>query len=60
MLQFRDLILKYNKERHNKLKTSENEKNIEAELHKGSKLTAFKRQIIKDFKNYHKLKQYFD
>ena len=59
MLQFQQLMLEYSKEKHNKFKTSEIENNIEAELHKGSKLTAFKRQIVKDFKNYHKFKQYF-
>jgi len=60
MLQFQQLMLKYSKEKHNKLKVNEIEKNIKSELHKGSKLTAFKRQIIENYKNYHHLKQYFD
>ncbi len=60
MLQFQQLMLRYSKEKHNKFKISEIEKHIEAELHKGSKLTGFKRQVIKTFKNYHELKQYFD
>lgn len=60
MLQFQKLMSDYAKEKHNKLKTKRIEQSIAEELHKGSKLTAFKRQIIKNFENYHKLKQYFD
>ncbi len=60
MMQFQKLMLDYHKEKNNKHKLAEIEKNIKTELHKGSKLTAFKRQIIKNFTNYHKLKQYFD
>jgi len=60
MMQFQSLMILYGKEKNNKLKITEIEKNIKAELHKGSKLTAFKRQIIKNFLNYKSLKQYFD
>jgi len=60
MLQFQKLMLDYNKERNNKYKLAAIEENIKAELHKGSKLTAFKRQIIKNYSNYHSLMEYFD
>ncbi len=59
MLYFQGLMLKYNKEKFNEKKLSKIESKIEDELHKGSKLTAFKRQIIKKY-NYKKLQKYFD
>jgi len=60
MLQFQNLMLDYYEGKNNIHKLAEIERNIKVELHKGSKLTAFKRQIIKDFENYSPLKQYFD
>ncbi len=60
MLSFHNLILNYSRAKHNKIKLSRMEICIKEELHKGSKLTAFKRQIIKDNTKYHQFKKYFD
>lgn len=60
MLSFHHLMLEYNKAKHNEKKFKNREMFIEEELHKGSKLTAFKRQVIKDNSKYHQFKKYFD
>jgi len=60
MIQFQQLMLNYSKEKNNKYKLAEIERNIKAEIHKGSELASFKRQIIKNYSNYHNLKIYFD
>ncbi len=60
IINFQSLMLKHNKEKHNIVKIKEIENDIKSELHKGSKLTAFKRQIIKDNTSYKQFEQYFD
>lgn len=54
MIHFQGLMLEYEKHKHNPLKSEEVETKIAAELHASSKLTAFKRQIIKDNEKYFK------
>lgn len=61
MIRFQDLILQYEKNKFNKPAREKIEADIAAELHRGSKLTAFKRQIIKDFPAFREqFLQYFD
>ena len=60
ILYFQSLMLRFKKEKYNKFKQEEIEKLIKAELHRGSKLTAFKRQIVKNNKQYKKFQKYFD
>ncbi len=50
MIVLQRLLLQYSKEKYNELEITDIEKDIRKKLHKGSKLTAFKRQVIKDNK----------
>jgi hypothetical protein len=49
MIRFQDLLLKYERNKYNPHYQEQTEAEIAAELDRGSKLTAFKRQIIKDY-----------
>ncbi len=60
MLTFQNLMLKYSKKKHNEYERDKIEKKISYELSKRSKLTAFKRQVIKDIAGYSNFKQFFD
>jgi len=58
IIYFKKLLLDYSKERYNELKVKSIEEKIKEELHKGSKLTAFKRQIVRE--KYKEFEKYFD
>ena len=54
MIRFQTLLLNYEMNRFNDIKREQIAEDIKAELHESSKLTAFKRQIVKDTPKYRK------